>query len=107
MDLGASRAARELADELGWQAFFRRRRTGAMDRALSALDGDLWPRAPVAIHPRRFVVRPARPQLGLQYRAAARPPAGLYRARSRSGCGGLAVGRAFADHRPQRTLAAA
>ena len=37
MDLGASRAAGGFADELGRQALFRRRRTGAMDQDLSAM----------------------------------------------------------------------
>ena len=60
LDLGASRAAGEFADELGRQALFRRRRTGAMDRAIPAVDGDLGPCASVALHPRRLVVRPAR-----------------------------------------------
>ena len=45
--------------------------------------GDLGPRASVALHPRRLVVRPARRDLGLQHRPAARPSAGLHRARSR------------------------
>ena len=83
MDLGPSRAAREFAYELGRQALLRRRRTRAMDPELPAFDGDLGTRASIAIHPRRFVVRPARRHLGVQYRPAARPPAGLYRARYR------------------------
>ena len=87
----ASRAAGQFPDELGRQALFRRRRTGAMDRDLPAFDGDLGPRAPIAVHPRRLVVRSARRHLGVQCRPAARPAAGLYRARSsttarRSGC---------------------
>jgi predicted MPP superfamily phosphohydrolase len=64
-------------------ALLRRRRARAMDRELPAFDGDLGPRASIAVHPGRFVVRPARRHLGIQYRAAARPPTGLYRARYR------------------------
>ena len=60
MDLGSSCATGEFAGELGRQAILRRCRTRAMDRALPALDGDLGPCAPVALHPRRLVVRPAR-----------------------------------------------
>ena len=52
MDLGASCPAGELADQLGRQAVFRRRRSRAMDRALSAVDGDLGPRASIAVHSR-------------------------------------------------------
>lgn len=48
--------ARELADELGRQALFRRRRTCAMDTGLPALDGDLGPCASIAVHSRRLVV---------------------------------------------------
>ena len=102
MDLGASRAAGEFADQLGRQAVLRRRRTGAMDRALPAVDGDLRPCAPVALHPRWFVVRPARLDLGVQHRAAARPAAGLHRARHRRRQGVLAGGRRRAGHRPRR-----
>ena len=51
MDLGASRAAGEFSDQLGRQALLRRRRTRAMDRDPSALDGDLGSCAPVALHP--------------------------------------------------------
>ena len=83
LDLGASCAAGEFADELGRQAVFRRRRTGAMDRAVPAVDGDLGPCASVALHPRRLMVRPARHDLGIQHRPAARPSAGLHRARPR------------------------
>ena len=60
MDLGASRAAGEFTDELGRQAVFWRCRTRAVDQGLPAVDGDLGPRASVALHPRRLLVRPAR-----------------------------------------------
>src|SRR6202171_4487959 len=65
VDMGSSRAAREFPDQLGRQAFFRRRRTCAMDRELSAVDGDLGSRASIAIHPRRLVVRSARQHMGV------------------------------------------
>ena len=107
MDLGASRAAGEFSDELGRQALLRRRRTRAVDRDASALDGDLGSRAPVALHRRRLLVRSARRHLGVQCRPAARPAAGPYRARSRRGQGVLAAGRRRPMHRPQRAAAAA
>ena len=80
LDLGASCAAGEFADQLGRQALLRRCRPGAMDRALPAVDGDLGPCASIAVHHRWLVVRPARRHLGVQHRPAARPPADLYRA---------------------------
>ena len=43
---------------------------------LSAVDGDLGPCASIALHHRRLVVRPARRDLGVQCRPAARPAAG-------------------------------
>ena len=52
-------------------------------KRLPAVDGDLGPRASVALHPRRLLVRPARHHLGIQHRPAARPPTGLHRARPR------------------------
>ena len=91
----------------GGKRYLRRRRTGAVDRALPALDGDLGPRAPVALHSRRLVVRPARRHLGVQHRPAARPPAGLHRARYRRRDGVLAFGRRGAIDRPQGAAAAA
>src|SRR5258706_4456939 len=81
MDLGASRAAREFTGELGRQALLRRRRTRAMDPELPAIDGSLAAPAAVAVYRRRFVVRSALGHLGVQYRSATWPPAGLYRAR--------------------------
>ena len=45
--------------------------------------------------------------LGIQHRPAARPSAGLHRARSRRGRGVLACGRRRATHRPARAVAAA
>ena len=75
VDLGASRAAGEFTDQLGRQALLRRCRAGAMDHAVSAVDGDLGPCASVPLHHRRLVVRPARPDLGFQRGpAAGRPP---------------------------------
>src|SRR3954470_5530156 len=75
LDLDPSCAAGGFTDELGRQAFFRRRRAGAMDHAVPALDRDLGPCASVAVHYRWLVVRPARRELGLQHRPAARPTA--------------------------------
>src|SRR3954467_16007155 len=72
VDLDPSRAAGEFTDELGRQAFLRRRRASAMDHAVPALDGDLGPCASIAVHYRWLVVRPARPDLGLQHRVATR-----------------------------------
>jgi len=75
MDLGPPRAAGQFPGELGRQALFRRRRARAVDRELPAFDGDLGPRASIAVHPRWFVVRPARRHLGIQYRLQpGRPP---------------------------------
>src|SRR4051794_8881807 len=74
LDLDSSCAAGEFTDELGRKAFFRRRRAGAMDHAVPALDGDLGPCASVAVHYRWLVVRSARRELGLQHRSATRPP---------------------------------
>jgi hypothetical protein len=65
LGLGASRAAGELPDQLGRQTLFRRRRTGAVDPELSALDGDLGPRASIALHCGRLVVRSDRRHLGV------------------------------------------
>ncbi|KAH2813066.1 hypothetical protein KXV85_005014, partial [Aspergillus fumigatus] len=83
LDLGASCPARELANQLGRQALLRRSRSGAVDRALPAFDGDRRPCASIALHPRRLVVRPAWRYLGIQCRPAAGTPAGLHRARHR------------------------
>jgi len=107
MGLGASRAAGEFADQLGRQALFRRRRSRAMDRAVSTVDGDLRPRASIAVHPRRLMVRSARRHLGVQCRPAARPPAGMHRARHRRRRGVLDIGGQRAMHRPQGAVAAA
>src|SRR3979409_1771330 len=93
MDLGASRAAREFTNELGRQALLRRRRTGAMDQQLPAVDGDLGPRASIAVHIRRLLVRSTGRDLGIQCRPATWPSAGIYRARYRARHGVLAVGR--------------
>ena len=49
----------------------------------------------VPLHPRRLLVRPARRHLGIQHRPAARPSAGLHRARPRWGAAfWLAAGEA-------------
>jgi len=91
----------------GGKAVFRRRRTGAMDRAASAVDGDLGPCAPVALHPRWLVVRSSRFDLGVQHRAAARTSADLHRARYGRWQGVLARGRRRAGHRSEGAAAAA
>src|SRR5216684_3478664 len=74
-DLGA---AGEFADKLGRQALLRRCRARAMDRASPALDGDLRPCAPVAVHSGWIVVRPAGPDLGVQHRPSAGPATHAY-----------------------------
>jgi len=59
VDLGPSRAAGEFAYELGRQALFRRRRARAMEsESYQPSMSDLGARAQIAVHPRRFVVRP-------------------------------------------------
>src|SRR3954471_17055854 len=80
LDLDPSRAAREFTDKLGRQAFLRRRRAGAMDHAVPALDGDLGPCASIAVHYRWLVVRPARSDLGVQNRFGTPPPGDITRA---------------------------
>src|SRR2546421_8175457 len=78
LDLDPSCAAGGFTDELGRQTLLRRRRAGAMDHAVSALDGDLGACASIAVHYRWFVVRPARPDLGVQRGPAAGPTANVY-----------------------------
>ena len=107
MDLGPSRAGGEFADELGRQAFLRRRRTRAMDRKLPAFHGDLGSCASIALHPRRLMVRSTWRYLGVQRRPSGRPPARPYRTRYRRGSGILARGRRRAIYRTQRAVAAA
>src|SRR3954452_10937586 len=107
LDLDPSRAAGEFTDELGRQALLRRRRPSAMDHAVPTLDGDLGPCASVAVHYRWLVVRPARPDLGLQHRPATRPSADIYRAGPRCGQGVLACRRRGAIDRSWRAAEAA
>ena len=97
----------QIRRQLGRQALFRRRRPGAVDQPLSACDGGLGPRASIAIHSRRLVVRPAWRHLGVQHRPAARPAAGLHRARYRRRQGVLAADWRCAIYRPQGAAAAA
>ena len=108
MDLGASRATGELADQLGRQALFRRRRSGAVDRAIPAVDGDL---AAMSINRRSFPmvhgsIGSARPGCSMP----ACSPAG----RRSASCSIIEDGTAFwlrgrrrAMHRPRRAAAAA
>ena len=98
---------RRIRDELGRQAVLRRRRTGAMDRAIPpsmVISGH--------VHQSPFIPDGSwfdrlGDDLGLQHRPAARPPAGLYRARPRRGHRVLDCGRRSATHRPARAFAAA
>src|SRR5437899_6000851 len=78
-----------------------------MDRTSPTVDGDLRPRASIALHSGRLVVRPAGHDLGVQHRPPAGPAAYAYRARNRQRHGLLAHGGRPAMDRPQFSAAAA
>ena len=107
VDLDPSRAAGQIADQLGRDALFRRHRARAMDRRVQARHRALGPRASIALRQGRLVGRPHRADLGVQCRSAIRRATDAYHHRHRGRRSFVVLLRRQSVHPLQRAARAA